>query len=88
MMWVATSNRCSYPSTVNDVLADVTDEPVINKLVKGLSIGEVTDALTEVLTNALDAAMADSDDMLDCDPIILVRASMIACGFAVSLSLE
>ena len=70
------------------MLADVIGESVINKLLKGLFIGGLRDALTETLTNALDTAMVDSDDMLDCDPIILEGVSMIVWGFAVSLSLE
>ena len=70
---------------MSDVLADVIDEPVINKLLKDLSIGGVSDALT---ANALDTAMVDNDGMLDCDPIIMEGDSIIGLGFAVSLSLE
>ena len=70
---------------MNDVLADVIDEPVINKLLEDPFISGVSDALTETLASALDTAMVDSDDMLDCDPIILEGASMIVLGFAVSL---
>ena len=40
-----------------DVLADVGNEVVINILVKGLSIGEVSDTLTETLANELDVAL-------------------------------
>ena len=50
-------NSCSYPCTVIDVLADVGNEVVINILVKGLSIGEVSDTLTETLANELDVAL-------------------------------
>ena len=80
-------NSCSYPCTVIDVLAEVGNEVVINILVKGLSIGEVSDTLTETLANELDVAMVDGVDMLDGDSIILVGADItIVSGFVVSLS--
>ena len=83
-------NSCSYPCTVIDVLADVGNEVVINILsmkVKGLSIGAVSDTLTEALPNVLDAAMVDSVGMLDGDLISLVGADiMILSEFVVSPS--
>ena len=64
------------------VLSDSSDESAINIFAKGLSIDVVINTLTEVLTNALDAALVDGVGMLNNDPIILVGGDDM---FAVSL---
>ena len=76
-------NSCSHPCTVIDVvLVDVRDEVVINISLfeQGLSIDLVIDTLTEVSTNALDASIVDSADMLD-GGILIVIVTM-ASGLA------
>ena len=74
------SDSCSHPCTVIDVLADAMAEAGIDIWVKVLSIGVVIDTLTEVSTNALDASIVDSADMLD-GGILIVIVTM-ASGLA------
>ena len=70
----------SYPCVVIDVLADVGNEVAFKILVKRLSIGGVSDTLTEALANKFVALMDD-------DLAILVGVNIkIVSGFAVSLS--
>ena len=74
------SDSCSHPCTVIDVLVDAMAEAGIDIWVKVLSIGVVIDTLTEVSTNALDASIVDSADMLD-GGILIVIVTM-ASGLA------
>ena len=74
------SDSCSHPCTVIDVVVDAMAEAGIDIWVKVLSIGVVIDTLTEVSTNALDASIVDSADMLD-GGILIVIVTM-ASGLA------
>ena len=82
------SNRYLYAFIVIGLLADVGGGPVIDILMKGLSICEVSDVLTKPpLTDVLDAAMVEGSEMLGGDSIILIGADItIVSGFVVSLS--